>query len=132
MWQSTLRQLPGPAQEALKHSGTSTHMGLELWSIPATRWGAPGPMGLLRSFICRFRGPLPSQPECPAGPVSPHFTAHQALSSLEVITRPNSGSPLILRRGHRYRSPSVTATRRSTRPVLRNTARRAAAGPVNS
>ncbi|KAJ1173656.1 hypothetical protein NDU88_005482 [Pleurodeles waltl] len=89
MRQSAIRQPPGPAQEALKRSGASTHLGSELWSIPTTREGAPRLMSLLHSFICQVRrlylldrGVLP---------------VLSLLTSPEAITRPSSGSLLLLR-----------------------------------
>ncbi|KAJ1134116.1 hypothetical protein NDU88_000580 [Pleurodeles waltl] len=85
-------------------------------------------MGLLRGFICRICGPLPSRPEGPFDPFPPGVTVHQTSASLEAITRPSSGSSLHLQRGHRYRLPSITSTRRSARPERQITPRRAAGG----
>ncbi|KAJ1133277.1 hypothetical protein NDU88_011574 [Pleurodeles waltl] len=61
-------------------------------------------MGLLRSFICRIRGPLPSRLEGPVDPFPPHVTAHQTPSSPEVITQPSSsvGTPLSPAQRHRH------------------------------
>ncbi|KAJ1148209.1 hypothetical protein NDU88_001046 [Pleurodeles waltl] len=89
-------------------------------------------MSLLRGFICQIRGPLLSQPEGPVDPFPPHLTAHQTPTSPKAITQPSSGSSLHLRRGHRYRRPSVTATQHSAWPERRITTRRAAGGPPNS
>ncbi|KAJ1176245.1 hypothetical protein NDU88_001527 [Pleurodeles waltl] len=89
-------------------------------------------MGLLCDLICWIRGPLPSRPEGPVYPFLPLVTVHQTSTSLEAITQPGSGSLLCCQQGHRYRRPSVTTIRCSTRPECRITPRRAAGGPSSS